>query len=283
MTDRQTASDSSPNGPSRRPLIAGNWKMHKLPSEAQSWTREFLAALETLSGAGGDSGDNRDSGNRGLACDVALAVPFTHLLGMARLTFGSALALGSQDVSAHEQGAYTGEVAAAMVKDCGATYAVVGHSERRAYHAEDDALINQKLVRSFEAGLVPILCVGETREQRDAGDAEEVVIGQLHEALAGVSSQAAADLVVAYEPVWAIGTGLTATAADAQDMCAAVRRQLASQLPEHADAIRIVYGGSMKPSNAVELLAQPDIDGGLIGGASLARDDLLEIVRAATR
>src|SRR5690554_566218 len=240
----------------RRPLVAGNWKMHKLPSEAPAWTREFLAGL---------------AGLEPLACDVALMVPFTHLAGMARVTFGTPVALGSQDVSAHAEGAYTGEVSAAMVADTGAAYAVVGHSERRQYHREDDAVVREKVARALEAGLVPVLCVGETREQRDAGRAREVVLAQLR-----------GGLVVAYEPVWAIGTGLTATAADAQEMCAGVRAELADLVPG-GEAVRVLYGGSMKPSNAAELLAQPDVDGGLVGGASLSAPDLLAIVAATRR
>src|SRR5690606_38490966 len=240
----------------RRPLVAGNWKMHKLPSEAPAWTREFLAGL---------------AGLEPLACDVALMVPFTHLAGMARLTFGTPVALGSQDVSAHAEGAYTGEA-----------YAAVGHSERRQYHREDDAVVREKVARALEAGLVPVLCVGETREQRDAGRAREVVLAQLRGALAGLDGVSPERLVVAYEPVWAIGTGLTATAADAQEMCAGVRAELADPVPG-GEAVRVLYGGSMKPSNAAELLAQPDVDGGLVGGASLSAPDLLAIVAAPRR
>ena len=248
----------------RRPLIAGNWKMHKLPSEGVHWAGDFLAGLEPL---------------QPLHCDVALMVPFTHLHGMARVTFGTSVALGSQDVSAHEQGAYTGEVSAAMVADTGAAYAVVGHSERRQYHHEDDATVREKVKRAAAAGLVPVLCVGETREQRDAGRAMEVVLGQLRGALQGVEVPSPDRLVVAYEPVWAIGTGLTATAGDAQEMCAAVRGELRALVPG-GDAVRVLYGGSMKPDNAGDLLAQPDVDGGLVGGASLSTDDLLAIVAA---
>ncbi len=250
----------------RRPLIAGNWKMHKLPSEAAAWSRELVAGLERL---------------EPLGCDVALMVPFTHLPGMARHAFGTPVALGSQDVSAHAEGAYTGEVSAAMVADTGAAYAVVGHSERRQYHREDDDLVAAKLRRAADAGLIPVLCVGETRDQRDAGNALDVVLGQLRGALRN-SGLAAEDLVVAYEPVWAIGTGLTATADDAQEMCAAVRRELGALVPG-GDAVRVLYGGSMKPQNAAELLAQPDVDGGLIGGASLEVGDLLAIVAATAQ
>jgi len=248
----------------RRPLIAGNWKMHKTPSEAASWTREFLADLAAL---------------EPLRCDLALMVPFTHLPGMARLTFGTALQLGSQDVSAHEEGAYTGEVSAAMVKDTGAAYAVIGHSERRQYHAEGDELVRAKLERALAADLVPVLCVGESRDQRDAGEARSVVLSQLRGALEGVHVESADRLVVAYEPVWAIGTGLTATADDAQEMCVAVRDELGRLLSDGVD-VRVLYGGSMKPSNAEELLAQTDVDGGLIGGASLVAADLLDMIRA---
>ncbi|HZJ10874.1 MAG TPA: triose-phosphate isomerase, partial [Trueperaceae bacterium] len=160
----------------RRPLIAGNWKMHKLPSEANAWTREFIAKLDESVQATGP-----------LTCDVALAVPYTHLPGMSRQAYGSRLWLGAQDVSAHAEGAYTGEVSAAMLKDTGARCVVVGHSERRAYHGEDDALVKQKVLRSLEVGLTPILCVGESRAQRDAGDAEAVVVAQLGRALDGVT------------------------------------------------------------------------------------------------
>ena len=240
--------------------------MHKLPSEAHSWAREFVADL---------------AAREPLPCDVALAVPYTHLLGMARLALGSPLALAAQDVSANEQGAYTGEVSADMLRDAGASMVVVGHSERRAYHGEDDALIGAKVTRCLQAGLTPILCVGESRDQRDAGEAATVVVKQLQGALQGVAVDTAAQLVVAYEPVWAIGTGLTATADDAQAMCAAVRDELSSLLPDVGGSVRILYGGSMKPANAAELLARPDIDGGLIGGASLERDDLLAIIDSA--
>lgn len=250
----------------RKPLIAGNWKMHRLPSEAVTWLRSLLGRLEA----------------RPLPqCDLALLVPFPHLPGMAALAFGEDVALGAQDLSPHEEGAYTGEVSAAMLRDAGARYVIVGHSERRAYHHEDDALVHAKLQAALGAGLVPILCVGERQEERDAGRADEVVLGQLAGALEGIALQDADALVVAYEPVWAIGTGRTATAADAQQISATVRAELARRYPRLAPRMRILYGGSMKPGNAGELLAQPDVDGGLIGGASLDLNDYLAIAEAA--
>jgi triosephosphate isomerase (TIM) len=248
------------------PLIAGNWKMHRLPSEAVTWLRALLGRL-----------DERPMPH----CELALLVPFPHLPGMASLAFGEDVALGAQDVSSHAEGAYTGEVSADMLRDVGARYVIVGHSERRAYHHEDDALVNHKLRAAFGAGLVPILCVGERQEERDAGRADEVVLRQLTGALEGIELQDAAALVVAYEPVWAIGTGRTATADDAQQMSATIRAALEQRYPGMANDVRILYGGSMKPTNAAELLAKPDVNGGLIGGASLDLDDYLAIAEAA--
>jgi triosephosphate isomerase len=248
-----------------KPLIAGNWKMNRLPSAAASWTRELLARLGRTPVTAGE---------------LALMVPFTHLPTMLNLAFGSNVALGAQDVSAHEAGAYTGEVSAAMLADLGVRYVIVGHSERRAYHGEDDALVNAKAAQALAHGLVPIVCVGEKQEQRDAGNAEEVVLKQLAAGLEGLELAGPDDIVVAYEPIWAIGTGRTATAADAAAMGAALRRELRRHYPALADGVRLLYGGSMKPSNAAELLAQPDVNGGLIGGASLELDDYLAIAGA---
>ena len=240
--------------------------MHKLPSEATAWLRSLLAELPP------GSAD---------AADVLLLVPYTHVPGMAKLAFGTDVAIGAQDLSRHAEGAYTGEVAGAMLRDAGASHAIVGHSERRAYHHEDDAIVNAKLAAAAAAGLVPILCVGESREQRDAGAAGSVVLDQLTGALDGFDLTDHGSLVVAYEPVWAIGTGLTATADDAQEMCALIRRALQDRFGPRGAAVRVLYGGSMKPGNAAELLAKPDIDGGLIGGASLAVADLIAIAQAA--
>jgi triosephosphate isomerase len=247
----------------RRPLIAANWKMHKLPSEAAGWLAELLAALP-----------------RGDRAEVLLNVPATHLAPMAGGLDGR-VALGGQDLSAHDQGAYTGEISGAMLRDAGATYVIVGHSERRAFHKETDDLVNAKVLAARRNRLVPILCVGETEDERDAGAAESVVLRQLEGALRGIGLSDAGELVVAYEPVWAIGTGRTATADDAQQMCATVRKALEATFPPHAQGIRVLYGGSMRPANAAELLAQPDVDGGLIGGASLEVADLAAIARAA--
>lgn len=252
--------------PRPRPLIAGNWKMNRLPSEAASWTRELLARLDRSPVTAGE---------------LALMVPFTHLPAMAGLTFGTPVSVGAQDVSAHEAGAYTGEVSAAMLADLGVRYVVVGHSERRAYHLETNALVSAKARMAMAHGLVPVVCVGERQEERDAGRAEEVVLGQVAASLAGLEVVSADSLVVAYEPVWAIGTGRTATAADAEAMSAAVRGALVRLFPSVGADLRILYGGSMKPSNARELLEQPNVNGGLIGGASLDLNDYLAIAEAA--
>ena len=240
--------------------------MHKLPSEAAGWLRELLGAL---------------AAKPVLGAELVIAAPFPHLPGMARLAFGTSVALAAQDVSPHAEGAYTGEVSAGMLRDAGVKYVVIGHSERRAYHHEGDELVGAKVVAAMGEGLIPILCVGESRGQRDAGAAEAVVLGQLAAALAGVELTATESLVIAYEPVWAIGTGLNATAEDAQEMSSAIRRALASTYPALAPGIRILYGGSVKPSNAAELFAKPDVNGGLIGGASLQLADFLAIAAAA--
>jgi len=252
----------------RRALIAGNWKMHLLPSEASAWLSSLLERLRAESVA---------------HAELALLVPFTHLPGMARLAYGEQVALGGQDVSRHSEGAYTGEVSAAMLKDVGAKFVLAGHSERRAYHFEDDELVGAKAQAALAAGLVPIVCVGESREQREAGNAESVVIGQLEAALAGLEPADASELVIAYEPVWAIGTGLVATPEDAQAMSAAIRESLRGRYPGFGSEVRVLCGGSMRPANAAELLALPDVDGGLIGGASLKLDDYLAIAAAAAR
>ena len=248
------------------PLIAGNWKMNKLPSESEDWALAFKDELRHLD----------------VQAEVLVCAPFTHLLALKTLFADSPVETGAQDVSAFDAGAYTGEVSAAMLADAGAAYAIVGHSERREYHAEDDALVNAKVLKALEHGLRPILCVGESASQRDAGRQKGVVLGQLRAGLEGVTFEDAADLVIAYEPVWAIGTGKTATAGDAQEMSAAIRQTLRELYPDQAEDMRILYGGSMKPDNAAELLAKRDVNGGLVGGASLDVADFAAIVKAAT-
>jgi triosephosphate isomerase (TIM) len=250
----------------RTPLVAGNWKLHTTPSEAVRWARalrEDLAA-EPLSGV-----------------DLALHVPYTHLAPLAGVLEGSAVALGAQDVSAHAQGAHTGEVSAAMLADVGTRLVIVGHSERRADHGESDALVARKAAAVIAAGMIPVVCVGEQESERAALRHEEVVAAQVRASLAGLAVAEAAALVLAYEPVWAIGTGRTATAADAQAMCALVRSVARDVLGDVALGVRVLYGGSVKANNAAELFAQPDVDGGLVGGASLERASYLAIARAS--
>ncbi len=250
----------------RTPLIAGNWKMHKTPREAKAW----LAAFQPLL-----SSTPHDH------VDLLLGVPATHLLAMREDARDLGVALAGQDLSQHDQGAYTGEVSGSMLADAGASHVIVGHSERRAYHAETDAIVAAKVQAARRHGLVAILCIGEQERDRDAGQAENVVLNQLRAALEGLDAWLAHEVVIAYEPVWAIGTGRTATAEDAQAMCAAIRTDLRTRHGNLADEIRILYGGSMNPGNVASLLAQSDIDGGLIGGASLDPEAFLALTQAA--
>lgn len=244
-------------------LIAGNWKMNGslVANEA------LVNAL--ISGIGSDEP----------VADLALCVPAPYLAQLQHLLKGTKLALGAQDVSAHEQGAYTGEVSAAMLHDFGCRYAIVGHSERRQYHGETDALVATKAQRALAAGITPIVCVGETLGEREADQTEAVVKRQLAAVIHTVA-HCTSEIVVAYEPVWAIGTGKTASPEQAQHVHAVLRAQLAAAT-EHPERVRILYGGSMNASNAASLLSQADIDGGLIGGASLKAPDFLSIAAAA--
>lgn len=249
----------------RQRLIAGNWKMNKLVSDALQWSTELTKGLSDSSSA----------------AELLLCVPATHIFAMKQELRASPVRLGGQDLSAHQSGAYTGEIAGAMLRDAGADYVLVGHSERRQYHAEDDSLLNRKVRAAQASWLTPILCVGESEGERDGGQANRVVLGQLEADLAGIELSSARELVIAYEPVWSIGTGRTATPEDAQEMCSVIRAFLEDRFPGLSAGIRILYGGSMKPDNAARLLSQPDIDGGLIGGASLEVADLLAIHEAA--
>jgi triosephosphate isomerase len=247
----------------RRKLVVGNWKMNG--SKASN------AAL--LSGI--------SAGLDGASAACAVCAPAPYLAQCEAALGGSALAWGAQDVSAQASGAYTGEVSAAMLADFACKYVIVGHSERRAYHAETSELVAQKAVAALGAGITPIVCVGETLAEREAGQTATVVSGQLEAVLTLLSGADVARIVLAYEPVWAIGTGKTATPAMAQEVHAQLRAQLKQKNAAAAETVQILYGGSMKPDNAVELMAQPDIDGGLIGGAALKAADFLAIVSAA--
>ncbi len=246
---------------SKHKLIAGNWKMNGSLAGNDALVRAVVAGLG------------------GARCTVALCVPAPYLAQLQLLRHGSALELGAQDVSAHAQGAYTGEVSAAMLKEFGARYAIVGHSERRQYHGETDQLVADKAKAALAQGITPIVCVGETLAEREGGRTEEVVKRQLA-AVIHTLAHCAGEIVVAYEPVWAIGTGRTATPEQAQQVHAVLRAQLQAATG-HAERVHILYGGSMNAANAASLLAQPDIDGGLIGGASLKAPDFLQIIQAA--
>ncbi|MDG9698606.1 triose-phosphate isomerase [Ottowia cancrivicina] len=247
----------------RKKLIAGNWKMNGSLAANAALMGELLAGIGQP------------------ACDVAVCVPAVYLAQVQLLLAGQGgIALGAQDVSQHESGAYTGDVSAAMLKELGARYVIVGHSERRQYQGETDAQVAVKAQRALAAGLTPIVCVGETLREREQGETESVVSRQLS-AVIQLNGERLADLVVAYEPVWAIGTGRTATPEQAQTVHAALRALLAAA-DLQAAGVRILYGGSMNAGNAAELLAQPDIDGGLIGGASLKARDFLKIIETAS-
>jgi triosephosphate isomerase len=248
----------------RRAFVAGNWKMHGSREMAAALVAEVAAALPER-------------------VEVAVLPPFPYVAALAERHAGSRLAFGAQDLSAHAEGAYTGEVSGAMLKDVGCMYVLAGHSERRQYHAETDDLVARKLVAAQAVGLVPILCVGETLEERDAGATERVIARQLDAVVARAGIDAFARAVVAYEPVWAIGTGRTATPEQAQGVHRFIRDKLAALSGTIAGSLRILYGGSVKPSNAAELFGQPDVDGGLIGGASLVARDFLAICLAADR
>jgi triosephosphate isomerase len=247
----------------RHKLIAGNWKMNGGLAANEALVKAIVAGMPAQ------------------GADAAVCVPSAYLAQVQALVAGSRLALGSQDVSQHEQGAYTGEISAGMLRDFAVRYAIVGHSERRQYHGETDEQVAIKAQRALSAGITPIVCVGETLAQREAGQTEQVVKRQLA-AVIHLNGHYISEIVVAYEPVWAIGTGKTATPDQAQAVHAVLRAQLKAA-SEHADRISLLYGGSMNAANAADLLSQPDIDGGLIGGASLKAPDFLTIIAAASR
>ena len=253
----------------RIPLMAGNWKMNLNHFEAMALVQKLGWAL-------------KDKKHDFAAVEVAVLPPFTDLRSIQTLVDGDRLEIryGAQDVSAHESGAYTGEVSGAMLAKLGCSYVVVGHSERRAYHHEDDQVVGAKVTAALRHGLVPILCVGEGLDVRREGRQVEHTLGQLEGALAGVAAEAARELVVAYEPVWAIGTGEVATPEDAQEVCAAIRTRFGELYSGSvADAVRVLYGGSVKAANVAGIMAAPDVDGALVGGASLDPDEFTAICR----
>ena len=247
----------------RRPFVAGNWKMNGSAASNKALLDGIKAGLVAVA-----------------STDVAVCPPFVYLRDVAEQLQGTTVALGAQNLSEQSAGAYTGEVSAAMLLDLACSYVIVGHSERRAIYGESDALVAKKFAAARKAGLIPILCVGELLEEREAGTTEQVIARQLDAVLALEGIAAFAQAVVAYEPVWAIGTGKTASPDQAQAVHAFIRNKLAAQDATIADKLRILYGGSVKASNAVELFGMADIDGGLIGGAALQAEEFLAICRA---
>jgi triosephosphate isomerase len=251
---------------SRTPLIAGNWKMHKTVAEAEAFIAGFLPRVSTADGV-----------------DVVLCAPFTALGALVDSVRGSRVEVYAQNMHEAASGAYTGEISAPMLTELDVHGVVLGHSERRQLFGETDKALALKVPAALEAGLKPILCVGETEEEREAGDTERKLRHQVQEGLERVADERLAEVVIAYEPIWAIGTGTVATPDQAQEAVAFVRALVAGRSPEAAAATRILYGGSVAPDNAAELLALPDVDGALVGGASLEPDKLAAIVAAAPR
>lgn len=251
----------------RKPIIAANWKMNKGPRDTEDFLNTFSGKLDNLTDE----------------ADVVVAPPFVSLsAAVGALSSNSAVAIAAQNVSDQDNGAFTGEISTMMLKELYVRYVIIGHSERRTLYGETNAIINTKIKKAREAQLKPIFCIGETLEEREGGKLEEVLRSQVTEGLDGIEEKDMKEIVVAYEPVWAIGTGVVATVEQAQEAHAFVRSVIADLYSrELAEKIRIQYGGSMKAANAGELLAQPDIDGGLVGGASLEPQSFLDLIRAA--
>jgi triosephosphate isomerase len=248
----------------RKQIVAGNWKMHKTPSEAEALIKELIPLVKDAK------------------CEVVVAPTFPCLDRAAQALKGSSIALAAQNVYWEAKGAFTGEVAVDMLKELGVKYVIIGHSERRQYFGETDETVNKRAKAVIAAGMLPIVCVGELLAQREAGKTNDVVATQVKGALAGIPAALVQALVIAYEPVWAIGTGKVATTEQAEEVHAMIRKLLADLYDQKtADAVRIQYGGSMKPDNAAALLGQPDIDGGLVGGAALKAADFAVICNAA--
>jgi len=248
----------------RTPLIAGNWKMYKTEEQAEDYIQALLPRVSALDGV-----------------DVAICVPFTDLRAMVDSARGSRVEVYAQNMHHEPEGPYTGEVSAPMLLELGVAGVVLGHSERRELFGESDKALALKVPAALQAGLVPILCVGESEQERDAEETERKLRHQIQEDLAGVAAERLADVVIAYEPIWAIGTGRVATLEQAQEAIAFVRALIGDRDADAAASARILYGGSVKPENALELLALPDVDGALVGGASLQPDSFAAIVQAA--
>ncbi len=250
--------------PDRTPYIAGNWKMHKTVAEARAYVAELLPLVAGAEGT-----------------DVALCVPFTALAATVEARGDSQVRVAAQTMHQADNGAYTGEVSPAMLAELGVDAVVLGHSERRELFGETDRALQEKVPAALQAGLQPILCVGETEEEHEAGDTQRKLRHQVQEGLEKVPDEQLADVVIAYEPIWAIGTGRVATPEQAQEAIAFVRALVGDRSKDAAAAVRVLYGGSVKPDNAAEILAQEDVDGALVGGASLDASGFAEIVRAA--
>ena len=251
----------------RKTEIAGNWKMNKTPTETKAFAETFKALLP-----------------RTKWCDIVLCVPAADLSAAVRAFKDSRIAVGAQNIYFEKSGAYTGEISAQMLTDLGVRYVIVGHSERRALFGETDEIVNKKVLAALDAGLNPIICVGESLAQREMGVTMELIALQVKSALAGVPAEQMRRCIIAYEPIWAIGTGRTATSEQAEEVCASIRALLRAKYGARvARSVTIQYGGSMKPDNAAELLSHENVDGGLIGGASLTPEALMEIVHAANQ
>ena len=251
----------------RKALIAGNWKMNMLASESKAFVDALKAEMPKQK-----------------SCDIAICAPFVVMPALGKAVGGSRIGLGAQDVSAHDKGAYTGEVSVAQLKDIGTKYVIIGHSERREYHAESDELVNTKSLKVLENGMTPIICVGESLDQRERGLTMAHIEYQVRAALSGMTEEMVRRSVIAYEPIWAIGTGKTATADRAEEVCAHIRSVIRKVFSARtARSTTILYGGSMNAGNAMELLGKPDIDGGLIGGASLKPADFAKIIAATAQ
>lgn len=250
----------------RKPVIAGNWKMHKTSAEARAFFRALKAAKETK------------------GVETVICAPFTALPALVEAAKDSGIGIGAQNMHWEEKGAFTGEISPVMLKDLGVQYVILGHSERRSYFAETDETVNKKVHAAFAHDLIPIVCVGETLEEREAGQTKQVVGQQVEKALAGLASEQVKRVIIAYEPVWAIGSGKASTADDAQEVIGFIRKMVANQYDQQvANEVRIQYGGSVKPDNIGAFLDQPDIDGALVGGASLEPESFDRLVSASVR